>query len=254
MLEMFACIMMLIFIAVGAFLFYSQVVDKAPIYDLPLSQLNPLNCWRFILCGSILSGATLLITHLNFPDTRWNNQVWLGVGIGLLPGLLIGWIWQLIIHEALSSYLRRYVLIATLFSAAFFLSVFGSNMFSELNQEQFRIEQMKLIHSLANRNIWEVSIKFESSETVNIRDREHIESLKEFFADAKLFHLTREDDPENFKIEIHTDIEDIAYDAFIPRSYQDDIALQAIAGEYDTYFRLPGLKRWLDENILNKEK
>ena len=127
-------------------------------------------------------------------------------------------------------------------------------MFSELNQEQMRIEQMKLIHSLADRDIWKVDIKFKASETMNIKDREHIESLKEFFADAKPFHLTQEGALKNFKIEIHTDIEDIAYDAFIPRSYQDDIALQAIAGEYDTYFRLPGLKRWLDENILNKEK
>jgi len=254
MLEMFACIMMIVCMAVGMPLVYRQAVDRSPIRELPFSQLNPLNCWRFILCGSILSGATLLIVHLIFPNTRWNNQVCAGVGISLLPGLLIGWIWQLISHEGLHSYLRRYVFIATLFSAALFFYVFGTNGFSELSQEQMGIEQMKLIHSLADRDIWKVHIKSKSPETIDIKDRECIESLKGFFGTAKPFHSTQKDALKNFVIEIHTDTEDIAYNAFIPHSYQDDIVLQVIAGEYDTYFRLPGLKRWLDENSFNKKE
>jgi len=119
MLEMLACIMMIIFMALGVYLWYPNIEVNAPINNI--SEVNPLNCWRFILCCFISSATALLIACFIFPYTNWKNKIWVSIATGLLPGLLIGWMWQWLTHKSLSDYLRRVVLIATFFSAAFFL-------------------------------------------------------------------------------------------------------------------------------------
>ena len=252
MFDMFACVTAVVFIALGALSFYRQVVDKTSIYDIPFQQLNPLNLLRFILCGFVLSGITLLIVHLNFPDTRWKDQILVGVGIGLLPGLLIGWAWQLIAHKALCNYLRRYVVIAVFFSAAFFSGIFASSMLSELNREQMVTKQITSIHSLANRDIRRIDIKFESSQIIHISGTKHIELLKNILAGAESSHLNQENGSKNLKIEIHTDTGDMVYDAFIIENDQDNIMLKTSKKGVNIVICLPGLKRWLDENVLNK--
>jgi ABC-type uncharacterized transport system permease subunit len=112
------------------YLWYPTIETNAPLNNL--SEANPLSCWRFILCCFISSATALLIVCFIFPYTSWKNKIWVSVATGLLPGLLIGWMWQWLTHKPLSDYLRLVVLIATFSSAAFFLYIFASRILSEL--------------------------------------------------------------------------------------------------------------------------
>lgn len=252
MLQILAFIMMLILGAVGMYLFYCMATSSSYL-DASLSELNPLNLWRFIVCGSISSVVALLIVHFSFPDTAWLDQVRLGVGMGALPGLLTGWIWQLKAGQTICLYLRKWVHVAIIFSAVFFLYNFGSNMFGELNQKQLRIEKMRLIHSLAERDISQVNISFENSQSINITNAGEIESFKESLADAKLVKQDDRDVSEKIRIEIHSYDDILTYDGFLASVYPNDILLIFSSKQTECVIRLHDLNRWLNEEILSQQ-
>ena len=121
-----------VFIAVGVYLWYPAVSISASINDL--SDVNPFHYWRFMLCCFISSTVSLLIVSLVFPGTKWKILLYIGTAIGVSPGLIIGWIRQLLSREVLSKYLHRVVLIISFFSVAYFLSVFCSSVLHELSR------------------------------------------------------------------------------------------------------------------------
>ena len=112
---MFACITMLVFVAVEIWMYYPRDTALWADADEDPSRLNPLRLWRFVLCLSMLSCVVLLAVYLSYPDTNWKTRLRAAMEVSALPALLVGWIWQWRSHESLYMYLRQSVIAATLY-------------------------------------------------------------------------------------------------------------------------------------------
>ena len=120
-------------------------------------------------------------------------------------------------------------------------------------QKQLNFRQLRFIHSLSDSDIWQVDVELEQADSVSVTKFGQVESFKKFLADAKVCGPVDVDNSEKVRIEIRTSDGGFRYEAFVPVGNQDDILLRLSAGPENSWIRLPGLKRWLDENILNKE-
>ena len=110
----------------------------------------------------------------------------------------------------------------------------------------------KRIHSLANTDIRSVNIVFDKGAAMQLLKPPVIETLKKCFAEAE---ITGPDiEAEQLKIKINTAEKTFSYEGFVPDSSRCDVILKIPECSDYGEIRLPGLKRWLDENVLSKEK
>lgn len=118
-------------------------------------------------------------------------------------------------------------------------------------KRSFLGNQLKSIHSLASRDIILVNVTFDEVKSISLRTPQTTEALKEFLVSAKT--CGRNKGIEQLRIEVCTKEGSFSYEAFVPTGNEEDIILKfRETGDYGG-ISIPGLKRWLDENILNKE-
>lgn len=116
----------------------------------------------------------------------------------------------------------------------------------------FLRKQIKLLRSLTRKDITSVNITLDTGATARLQNLSLIKAFKKFLAGTLTF--TQEQEVEQLSIQIHTRDDSFSYSAFVPAGNKDDVILKfPESGDYGG-IRLPGLKRWLDENALNKEK
>lgn len=115
----------------------------------------------------------------------------------------------------------------------------------------FLRKQVKLVHSLTRKDIISVDVTVDSGVTARLQNPSVIGVFKKFLTGTLTF--AQEQQAEQLRIQIHTHKGIFSYEAFVPISNIDDIILRfPECGDYGG-IRLPGLKHWLDENVLNKE-
>lgn len=116
----------------------------------------------------------------------------------------------------------------------------------------FLRKQIKLLRSLTRKDITSVNITLDTGATAGLQNLSLIEAFKKFLAGTLTF--AQEQEAEQLRLQIHTRDGSFSYSAFVPADNKDDVILRfPECGDYGG-IRLPGLKRWLDENALNKEK
>lgn len=247
--------LLIIVLAIGAVIFMNLMLRWRLEWPKEYSDVDPRKCWRFILSVLIVCSISLLIVHLKFPDTKWRDQAFVVGGLGVLPGLLAGAVWQLMAHESFSRdlprHLQRGILTVGFGSLLVLMAVLLSDAIPELQQQQLSFDQLKSIRSLASGDISQVDIILEPTRSITVTDPVKIESFKKFLRTAK---RGGNGDLKNLQIQVHADGNSFTYDTFVAPHYPDDIMLKFSISKNDRWIRLPGLKRWLDENILNKQK
>jgi len=113
-------------------------------------------------------------------------------------------------------------------------------------------KQVKFISSLTHKDITSVGVTPDSGVTVMLQNPSLIDAFKKFLAGTLTF--AQEQEAEQLRIQIHTHDNSFSYGAFVPAGNKDDVILKFTeCGDYGGVC-LPGLKRWLDENILNKKE
>lgn len=116
----------------------------------------------------------------------------------------------------------------------------------------FLRKQVKLIRSLIRKDIMSVDVTLDSGATARLQNPLLIKAFKKFLAATLTF--THEQEAEQLRIQIYTRDNSFSYDAFVPMGNKDDVILKFTeCGDYGG-IRLPRLKRWLDENVLKKQK
>jgi hypothetical protein len=197
-----------------------------------------------------------LIFHFRFPDVniKWREQAWLIAGTGVLPGLIVGGIWQIISHESLSSYMWRGVRIVGFGSFLILASVFLSDKIPHLKRGQFCAERLNSIRALSKGDISQVDVMFGGAKEINITEPEKIEAFKNFLANARITSLDKNPDHKSSRVQIYRNRDIFTYYIFVAATNPEDIVLSFSEEGTDVAFCLPDLKRWLDENILSKQK
>lgn len=190
----------------------------------------------------------ILIFRLRFPKSLWSDILLLSGPIGFLVGLLVGIVWQLCVGKTIPKLFRKGLLISGLLALLSAAST-ARNTLSMLKEQQKRIN---VINSFSTRDISRANIKFDRAKTLSVTDAKELKSFKGFLADAKLCAVSKKADLENLQIEIHSGGEGFAYEAAVSAERPDDVLLKFSAGQKGCWICLPGLKRWLDENVLNK--
>jgi hypothetical protein len=195
--------------------------------------------------------AAILIFLLWFPHGIWDDILMLSVPIGFFLGLILGVVWHLFIRKRIYKPFAKGLAVLGLF---FFLFMVATTkpLFVLLTEQN---RQMSSIRSLSKANILQADFIFDSGDRIVLTDNESIKAVKGFLADAKISKLKRKSvDTRNAKVEIKTSKDSFAYEAYLLSNHPNDIGIK-ISENADIYLvHLAGLKRWLDENILNKKE
>lgn len=222
----------------------SDIIQFTPEFDAT-------KYWRSWLGVLVACAMSILIVHLRFPNTLWRDQVWLGLQVGILPGWLIGGTWHLCSIKPTPKISSKNLLI--------FLSLLscltGIGVFHSIPKLREQEKQVSLIHSLGKDDILQANIVIEPANEITITTPNSLDAFKKLLSDAKLSAASKRMSlKKKLKIEVKTSSGNFTYDAFVVNNQPNDIMLKITTRGKDYVICLPGLKRWLDENILNKKK
>ena len=124
-------------------------------------------------------------------------------------------------------------------------------LLGKLDQKHpFLTNQIESVRSLANSDIMSVNVVFDRGGSISLQKPQSIGAFKRFLISAEISDVDYEDEVERLEIQIYTLNDSFTYDAFVAPSYPDDVMLKFSKGKNYRWICLPGLKRWLDENIL----
>ncbi len=244
-------------LAIVVIIFMSRIFGwSVTWYKVAPSDADPRKYWRFILSIFATCVVSFLIFHFRFPDVniKVQDQAWLIAGTGVLPGLIVGTIWQIISHESLSSYMWRGVGIVGFGSFLILASVFLSDEIPHLKMGQLCAERLNSIRALSKGHISQIDVMFGGTKEINIKNPDKIETFKNFLANAIITSIDKNPDLQSSRIQIYQNKDVFTYYTFVTAANPEDIMLSFSEEGTDVAFCLPGLKRWLDENILSKEK
>ncbi len=114
----------------------------------------------------------------------------------------------------------------------------------------FLRKQLKILRSLARREITSVEVTSGNGVKASSQNPSVVSTFSKFLSGTLVFALDHA--VEQLSIRIRVEKDDLSYEAFVPAGNRDDLILKfRESGDYGG-IRLPGLKHWLDENVLNK--
>jgi hypothetical protein len=208
--------------------------------------------WRIWTTGLVGWVVVMLIMLLVFPHDRLKSQISLAGVFGCFPGILFGCGWYVMSKGGLLTIRLKGLFPLVLGTAmGIGLGVFGIIMVQK-QQEALRFAQ-----SFSNKDILQVDADLGKLGKAAIVKSNQIEAIKSMFADAEIYYGRRNADIPTVQIKIQSGGNIFEYEGFTPMDNGDDVILKipALGRIGDRYgIRLPGLKRWLDENILSKQK
>ena len=115
-------------------------------------------------------------------------------------------------------------------------------------------QKMESVRQLSNGHISSVCVKFAHRKGVDITNAEKIQEFKNCLSYARICKIKDKDIPERLELVVNTAKGGVRYDTFLSGFEKTDAFFELLPG-YDKYaVRLPGLKCWLDENVLSKQK
>ena len=116
----------------------------------------------------------------------------------------------------------------------------------------FLRRQLKILRSLAKREITSVEVTSGNGVKASSQNPSVVSTFSKFLSGTLVFTLDHA--VEQLSIRIRVEKDDLSYEAFVPAGNRGDLILKfRESGDYGG-IRLPGLKRWLDRNFLNKER
>ncbi len=251
-MEFFSFVFCILFVPLILVLAYIGIKMRVTYLASPES-FNPGEYRAIVLSIIACITAMLSIFRLWFPYTLWGNIVQLSLPIGLFLGLLLGIGWHLCIRKSIPKLFGKALTIVGILVLLMAVSTIA-NIKSALSLLSEQNKQMSSVRSLTRANILQADFVFDPGDKISLKDTDSIKAIKDFFADAKISKLKKISGARNVKIEIKTDEKSFIYEAYLLNNRQNDIGIKVSENEGTRFIHLPGLKRWLDENILNKKE
>jgi len=130
----------------------------------------------------------------------------------------------------------------------------GIGTFVTIPLLQKQQKELCVVRSFSNRDILQVDVNSQELRRASITNSDDIEAIKRLFAEAEIYYGVRSVDMPTVRIKIQSRNNTFESEGFTTAGNGDDVILKVpkLGDKYG--IRLPGLKRWLDENILSKQK
>jgi hypothetical protein len=118
------------------------------------------------------------------------------------------------------------------------------SIFSASKRKRIKIDSL---HSLGERDIDCVGIKYRQEKYVEVKEPNKIQGFKDILKDAKVCKIKYAYIPEMVKIKVQASGDEVICDAFVLPSESTDVFLELLPEYHEFIICLPGLKSWLNE-------
>lgn len=205
--------------------------------------------WQIWITGLVGWVTAAIVVHIAFPYSRLSLQISLAGALGCLPGILLGCGWYVMSKEGILK-VRFKGLFPLVFGTAIGVGI-GTFLTIPLLQKQQK--ELGIVTSFNKGDILQVDVNFPGLRKANITNSDDIKAIKRLFANAAIYYGELNSDMPTVQIKIQSGNNSFEYEGF---AIEDDVILKIpklgklLGDKYG--IRLPGLKHWLDENILNK--
>ena len=221
------------------------------------APLSLLTFWQLIPGVLITFCIACFVVRVLFPNSFWSDVFILCGPFSFAVGFLVGFFWPPRIAE--EEVRKWYWLELVLFECAALLVTGASapHALKSLKSTSItykRQQHIDFFHSLNSGDISQIIFAYEPDDSVTITNMDKIDEFADFLNHARIAYLDESKIAEQIRISIDTKQGLFDYKAFVLFNKKEDIFLDPSSNRSDICIRLPGLKRWLDQNILKKEK
>lgn len=225
--------------------------SKALVKGYP--PLCPGGIWPPILGVLITFCIACFVVFILFPNSFWSDIFRLCGPFSLAVGLLVGFVWHPRMAEEVHKwYWTNFVVYE--YAALLMMGVYAPGALKSISVTYEQQKHIDFFHSLNSGDISQIIFAYEPDDSITITNMDKINEFADFLNNAKLIKLDESKNAKQIRISIDTKEGLFDYKAFVPFNKKEDIFLEPSSNGSDICIRLPGLKRWLDQNILKKKK
>ncbi|MDD5063527.1 MAG: hypothetical protein PHQ35_02050 [Phycisphaerae bacterium] len=210
--------------------------------------------WRIWTTGLVGWVIAAIAVYLAFPYSRLSLQISLAGALGCFPGILLGCGWYVISKRRILK-VRFKGIVGLVFGTAIGV---GVCTFLAIPLFQKQQKELLVVQSFSKRDILQVDVDFQGLKRASITNLDDLNAIKSLFADAEIYYEELKSDMPTVQIKIQSRDNTFEYEGFTVAGNEDDVILKIpklgklLGDKYG--IRLPGLKRWLDDNVLKKQK
>jgi len=209
-------------------------------WETPLFQTEVWDHWRIFVTIVICHIPSIAIWNYKFPNVLSFYTFWCGSATGLLVGLILGYIWQLLDKKRVSRSSGKLLLFAGLAFSLFTIIALTSDA-TDLKRAEFNLAKVR---SFTVDDIQRIEILYTDRPFAKIEDHNDIASFVRLTEKAELYHPSHELIILEFRLcLVLTDGTSLYYPAEIRERHFVDIALEYYSHEY---ILIPRGKVWLD--------